>query len=115
MQTDIQLQPLIKNDIIIFEFNGELDETNTDRVFSDVHKEISVSGLKKVIFDFTKLKYLNSKAIWYVADTFSIIQDKEWEFVICGMNEAVAMVADIVWLQSIVKMYDNREEALKWI
>jgi len=63
MQTDITIQNKLLQDVIIFNFNGELDETNTDKVFSDVHKEIAISGSKKVVFDFTKLKYLNSKAI----------------------------------------------------
>ena len=76
MQTDISISHTIQNSIIIFEFSGELDETNTDKVFSDIHREIAISQKEKVIFDFTKLRYLNSKAIGYVADTYSIIQEK---------------------------------------
>ena len=112
MHTDISIQHEIHDEIIVFSFNWELDETNTDKVFSDIHKEISVSEKTYVIFDFTNLKYLNSKAIWYVADSFSVLQDKWGQLVICGMNDSVVMVADIVWLQSIVKTYNTLDEAI---
>ena len=112
MNTDISIQHSITDDIIIFEFTGELDETNTDKVFSDIHKDIAISQKKKVIFDFTNLKYLNSKAIWYVADSFWVLQEKSGKFVICWMNDSVTMVADIVWLQTIVKIYTTLDEAI---
>ncbi|MCH8518881.1 STAS domain-containing protein [Candidatus Gracilibacteria bacterium] len=112
MQTDISIQHENINDIIVFIFSGELDETNADLVFSDIHKKINVGKKLKVIFDFADLKYLNSKAIGYVADTYGILQDRSGKFVICAMNESVAMVADIVGLQSIVPIFQTRQEAL---
>ena len=115
MQTSVNISYTIEKDVIIFEFSGELDETNTDKIFSDIHRKIAISGKNHVIFNFEALKYLNSKAIWYVADTFSVIQDKNGRFVIYWMNDAVTMVADIVGLESIVQICATRSEALATI
>jgi hypothetical protein len=40
MKTFIDIKKREEEGIIIFEFNGELDETNTDETFSSIYEEL---------------------------------------------------------------------------
>jgi hypothetical protein len=40
METLIEVNRKEENDIIIFEFSGELDETNADKTFKGIYDEI---------------------------------------------------------------------------
>jgi anti-anti-sigma factor len=63
METLIEVNKKEENGIFIFEFNGELDETNADKTFTGIYKEIGEFSSKKILLDLTGLKYLNSKSI----------------------------------------------------
>jgi hypothetical protein len=52
-----------------------LDETNADKTFTAIYNAIGDFTNKRVIFNLSGLKYLNSKSIGYIADIFSNIED----------------------------------------
>ncbi|MDR3150696.1 MAG: STAS domain-containing protein [Candidatus Peribacteria bacterium] len=59
----------------MFEFSGELDETNADKTFKSIYDSIGDFTGKKILFNMAGLKYLNSKSIGYIADIYSNIED----------------------------------------
>ncbi|MDZ7895378.1 MAG: hypothetical protein U5M50_10700 [Sphingobium sp.] len=66
METLIEVNKKEQNGVVIFEFNGELDETNADKTFAGVNSEIGDFTNRKIILDLVWLKYLNSKSIGYI-------------------------------------------------
>ncbi len=75
MNTPIEVKNKTVQDVMVFEFHGELDETNADKAFTDVYGAIGDFKNKKILFNLTELKYLNSKSIGYIADIFSNLED----------------------------------------
>lgn len=101
--------------VFVFEFNWELDETNADKTFTSINEEIWDFSDKKVVFNFVWLKYLNSKSIGYIADIFSNLEDNDWDMVICNCDDGVKDILDLVWITELVKTLDNLDDALSAI
>jgi len=112
METLIKITKREEGDILIFTFAGELDETNADNTFKDIYEQIGSFENKKIIFNMSELKYLNSKSIGYIADVFSNIEDTEWEMYISNCDEGVKDVLELVWITTIIPTVDTEEEAL---
>lgn len=112
METLIKITKREEENILIFTFEGELDETNADNTFKDIYEQIGEFENKKIIFNMSWLKYLNSKSIGYIADVFSNIEDNEWEMYISNCDEGVKDVLELVWITTIIPTVDTETEAL---
>ncbi|MDP5039018.1 MAG: STAS domain-containing protein [Candidatus Gracilibacteria bacterium] len=113
METLIEVNKKEENGIFIFEFNGELDETNADKTFTKIYNEVGSFEDKKIIFSLDNLKYLNSKSIGYIADIFSNLEDNNGNMVICNCNEGVKDVLELVGITTIITTLDTINEALE--
>lgn len=113
METLVEVNKKEENGILIFEFSGELDETNADKTFTVLYGEIGDFSGKKIIFNLANLKYLNSKSIWYIADVYSNIEDNNGQMYISNCDEWVKDVLELVWITTIIPTVDTVAEAIK--
>ncbi|MFA5917563.1 MAG: STAS domain-containing protein [Candidatus Gracilibacteria bacterium] len=112
METLIEIKQKDVNGIMVFEFAGELDETNADKTFGSLYKIIGDFNLRKIIFNFSGLKYLNSKSIGYIADIFSNIEESNGKIYITNCQEGVKDVLDLVGITSIIPIAEKEEDAI---
>ena len=112
MNTPIDIKKKTVGTVEIFEFHGELDETNADKTFTAVYNTIGDFTGKKIIFNLVGLKYLNSKSIGYIADIFSNIEDGNGHMYISNMTEEVRDTLELVGITSIINVVATEEEAL---
>jgi anti-anti-sigma factor len=63
MNTTIEIKTKQVGDIMVFEFHGELDETNADRTFTSIYNAVEDFTGKKILLNLSGLKYLKSKSI----------------------------------------------------
>jgi anti-sigma B factor antagonist len=112
MNTPIDIKKKNVGSVDIFEFHGELDETNADKTFTAVYNTIGDFSGKKIVFNLVGLKYLNSKSIGYIADIFSNIEDGNGVMYITNMTEEVKDTLELVGITSIINITDTEEEAL---
>nr|MDD3720312.1 STAS domain-containing protein [Candidatus Gracilibacteria bacterium] len=115
METLIEINKKDVDGVIVFEFSGELDETNADKTFSSIYDNIGSFEGKKIILNFAGLKYLNSKSIGYIADIFSNIDENNGKMYICECKELVKDVLELVGITTIVPTVTTETEALKAI
>ncbi len=115
METIIEVNKKEVDSVIIFTFSGELDETNADKTFASIYEEIWDFSNKKIIFNLSWLKYMNSKSIWYIADVFSNIEDNDWKMYISDCSDWVKDVLELVWITTIIPIADSEKEAIKSI
>jgi len=113
METLIEINKKEKNGITVFEFSGELDETNADKTFTSIYEEIGDFSGKKIVFNLTNLKYLNSKSIGYIADVFSNIEDNDGKMYISNCDEGVKDVLELVGITTIIPTVDDEKEAIE--
>lgn len=113
METLIEVKKREAWDVIIFDFTGELDETNADNTFTSIYEQIGDFSDKKLIFSLGGLKYLNSKSIGYIADVFSNIEDNDGKMYISDCDEGVKDVLELVGITTIIPTVDTEKEALE--
>jgi len=112
METLIEVNKKEQNGVIIFEFSWELDETNADKTFTSLYNEIGDFAGKKIIFQLTNLKYLNSKSIGYIADIYSSIEENDGVMYICECDEGVKDVLELVGITTIIPTVETLKDAL---
>ena len=115
METLIEVNKKDENGINIFEFSGELDETNADKTFKSIYDQIWEFEGKNIIFNLTGLKYLNSKSIGYIADVFSNIEDTDCKMYITNCTDWVKDILELVWITTIIPTVDTEKEAIEAI
>ena len=113
METLVEVNKKEENWIVIFNISGELDETNADKTFTGIYKEIGEFAGKKILLDLTWLRYLNSKSIWYIADIYSNVEENDSQMYISNCDEGVKDVLELVWITTIVPTVETKEEAIK--
>ena len=112
MNTAIEVRNKQIADVNIFEFHGELDETNADKTFTTIYNAIGDFTGKKVLFNMIGLKYLNSKSIGYIADIFSNIEDGNGKMMITNMGDEVKDTLELVGITTIVATSDTEATGL---
>ncbi len=112
METLMDITKREEGEIQIYTFSGELDETNADKTFKAIYEQIGDFTDKKIVFNMSGLKYLNSKSIGYIADVFSNIEENNWKMCISNCNEGVKDVLELVWITTIIPTVDTEEEAI---
>ncbi len=112
MNTAIEIKTKQVGSVSVFEFHGELDETNADKTFTSIYNAIGDFTGKSVLFNLVGLKYLNSKSIGYIADIFSNIEDGNGKMVITNMTEEVKDTLELVGITTIVAVCDTEAEGL---
>ena len=113
METLVEVNKKEENWITIFNIAGELDETNADKTFTGIYKEIGDFTWKNILLNLSGLKYLNSKSIWYIADIFSNVEESDSKMYISNCDEGVKDVLELVGITTIVPTVDTEEEAIK--
>lgn len=113
METLVKVNNRETNWITIFEFSWELDETNADKTFKWIYDDVWEFKWKKILFNLSWLKYLNSKSIGYIADIFSNVEENDWEMYISNCSEWVKDVLELVWITTIITTVDKEEEITK--
>ncbi|QFR39458.1 STAS domain-containing protein [Candidatus Gracilibacteria bacterium 28_42_T64] len=112
METLIEVNKKEENSTIIFEFTGELDETNADKTFKTIYDDIGDFKEKDIILNLKGLKYLNSKSIGYIADVFSNVEDSDRKMYITNCNEGVKDILELVGITTIIPTLTDEKEAL---
>ncbi len=107
---EVKKTPL-DNNIVIFSFDGELDETNVDSTFGAIIKDIGDFSQARIIFNFQNLLYLNSKSIGYIADISQRSEEAGGKFALVNLNNEVHDTLDLVGITSVVLVF-NSEEAV---
>ena len=112
METLIEIIKREDQSVIIFDFTGELDETNADKSFKNISQQIGDFSNKKILFNLSWLEYLNSKSIGYIAGVFSNLDKNNGEMYISNCNQGVKNVLDDVGLTTIIPTVDEESEAV---
>lgn len=71
---------------------------------------VSIESPSILLLDFIDVTYMNSTAIWYLADWYNILEEKESITAIIWANEIITDTLNLVWLSSRLSLYQNLDE-----
>jgi len=96
----------------IVRFVGQLDESNIDLNSQIIYKIIAEHPKELfLLFDFSKLEYMNSKSIGYLTDWYGKITEGGGKIAISSPPQTVLEILQAVGITELVKCYNTFEEA----
>ncbi len=109
-----ELVPALEGKAVkVVRFIGQLDSSNVEESKKIVE---DVIGDKKMnlflIFDFSKLEYLNSRAIGCLVECYQTISGGGGKILIASPTENVADVIKVVGINKVIPMYQSVEAAV---
>lgn len=105
----------IKDWILIFKFNWEFSNENTEILFSKIRKIIKKEKIYKLIFDMEKVEFINSRWAWWIAGIFDELDIFWGKIYITNMNENIEDTLDLLGLFLFIWKAKTNKEALDLI
>jgi anti-anti-sigma factor len=103
-----------ENGIIIFELEGKLMGTQQDNYqILDKIYEYTEKNKFKVVFDFSKVDWINSRGIGICVTTATALRNRDGDLKLACLNEKVESLLDKMRMFKIFDAYDTVDEALK--
>ena len=101
--------PDIPNSKLVY-FEGDFDGYAEETIV-DLQMAIEAAGPGSImIFDFSKLNYLNSFAIGQLVSWHNTMSTKQGKIVIVGINKNIEDIFSVLGIESVFKTYNNMEE-----
>jgi anti-anti-sigma factor len=91
---------------------GELDSSNAQDVIKHVQSMIDNDGMKHLVADFARLRYINSTGLGAILRISKTLTARSGYFMIVGPNENVFEIIEIVGANKLLYIYPTKEEAL---
>jgi len=108
----ISISPLENNNQTV-SFDGEFDKAGHSEISSELDGVVKAFKGTNLIFDFTRLKFINSEGIGYLMEIHAHLVKLDKKLVIVGLNSHVADVFKTIGINEIIPVYDTLENFLK--
>ncbi len=108
----VEIQDTAHSDLKVVRIEGELDEVNIDTLKATLEPLLNDVAIKKVILDFSELKFINSKGIGYLVSMHTHLTKDSRVLSMVGATEAVMDVITLVGLTTIIPYFNTIEEAM---
>lgn len=105
---------MVTGNRLMISLNAELDHHLADEMREVIDEVIDNRGVKNIIFDFSKIGFMDSAGIGLIMGRFKKIRDVGTIYV-AGANESIQRILLISGLHKIVKTYGDVNEAVKAI
>jgi len=93
------------------EMKWDLDTLNIKEYQDKISKIIEkIDSPSILLLWFDKVTYINSTAIWTIADWYNKLEDLGWEVILLWVDDTIMDTLDLVWLGDMLSFYDNIEE-----
>lgn len=103
-----------ENGIVIFELAGKLMGTQQDNYqILDKIYEYAEKNRFKVVFDFSKVDWMNSRGIGICVTTATALRNRDGDLKLACLNEKVESLLDKMKMFKILEAYKSVEEAVK--
>lgn len=109
----VEITDGISTNVKIVHLVGELDEVTVETSKEHIDPLLADTNIHQLIFDFTKLKFINSKGIGYLVSVHTHLTKDGRSMSIAGATEPVMDVLSLVGLTNIIPYHATLEEALR--
>lgn len=101
------------NGIAIIELQGDVVDVSHTAQVRDKMREFVSKGIKKVIFDLSKVTLMNSLGIGILIAALTTMKSNKGELKLSGVTERIKSLLVITRLVTIFECHDSIEEAVK--
>lgn len=109
----MQIKLSSRGTTLIVIINGELDHHYVEYLKRKVDAELIKSSVKNVIFDFTKVNFMDSSGIGVIMGRYKNIQMLSGKVAIVNPNSQVKRIFEMSGILRIIPVYDNMDNAME--
>ncbi len=115
MKGDIALKVKFSNkgNILVASIIGELDHHCAEYIRDKIDGELIRSTTKNIIFDFSKVSFMDSSGIGVVIGRYKNIQKLNGKAAIIKANEQISKIFNLTGVFKLIPLYDNIDSAIK--
>jgi len=108
----LQVKFTSKGATLVVTIIGELDHHSAEYIRQKIDSEIIKSTTKNIIFDFSKLEFMDSSGIGVIMGRFRNIQKLNGKMAAVNVSSRIQRILDMSWLSKILPVCENIEGAL---
>lgn len=110
---EITISDVPNTNIIKVKFDGQIDESDIDEAFTKLKEKIGQApNNTRYIFDFEKLRYINSMGLGQLSEVHMMIMERNGDIIIIKSNPNILEILKYVRLDTVITFADSEEEAL---
>jgi stage II sporulation protein AA (anti-sigma F factor antagonist) len=103
---------MVSDDRLIVSLNAELDHHLADEMREVIDNVIDDRGVRNIIFDFSKIGFMDSAGIGLIMGRYKKIRDIG-QICVVGINDSIQRILLISGLHKIVRTYEDVNQAVK--
>ncbi len=89
----------------------QIDVNNSVSFNDDLQNAIKEG--EKVILDLRNIQFMDSTGLGVIVSSLRRVSESKGEMILCGTEQAVKVLFDMVRISSIARVYRDRDQALK--
>lgn len=111
----MEISVLIKKGTLIVSLTGELDHHSAKEVKDIVEEVIKNRGVKNLIFDFSKLSFMDSSGIGVIIGRYKLIAAMGGNVAIVSCNRSIDRLLTMSGITKLITSYNSLNSALKTV
>ena len=100
-----------KEDVKVARFEGKLDTNTTPEAEAQLG-ELLERGATKILVDFKDLDFVSSAGLRILLATAKKLGSRGGALRVCGLNETVQDIFDISGFSTLLRVFDNEQDAM---
>lgn len=110
---NLELEFLKENKTLIVRLNCELDHHTSETVRRRVDNDIQRYAPKRLIFDFSGVRFMDSSGIGVIMGRYKNVQRANGTTIMVNVRPEVNKVFEISGIKKLIPQYDNVNQALQ--
>ena len=109
----MQIKFTNKGNILVASIIGELDHHTAEYIRDRIDGELLKSINKNIIFDFSKVSFMDSSGIGVIIGRYKNIQKIKGKAAIVKANEQIGKIFKMSGVLKLIPLYDNIDTAIE--
>ncbi len=108
----MQIKFLRRGPVLIIGITGELDHHSAEDIKEKIDSQLIKSSTGNVVFDFTKMDFMDSSGIGVILGRYKQIQKLNGKMALAGANDQIMKILEMSGLLKLVPVYDKVDSAI---
>lgn len=100
---------------LVVAIDGEIDHHSVESIKTMVDKEFSRGNFRHIIFDFSKVSFMDSSGIGMIIGRYKNVEKQSGKVAIASMNSYADRIFQMSGLTKIISTYDSVEAAAQGV
>ena len=109
----MEIKKELKNGVAVIYLSGNLLGENANGPVLEFVKEQLDGGVKKVLFNLTDLKYINSTGLGMLMTTLAKVKNAGGDMYLCNVPDLMTKILKMMKLENAFSIAQSEEEAVK--